>query len=246
MKAPLKIQHASKHGAIRLLYKKDTGTLTYLQRGGYQSAVDRNGISLDAYIHTIYGLLLQKPAKSVLMIGCGGGTLGRMLHHAGKRVTIIDIDKTSFKLAREHFGLPAVIDCHVGDGLAFMQKTRKRFDAVIIDAFIGEKIPKHMTGDAFCLAARRCLRPSGSLFMNVCLENKLDLTADRLAFRLKGHGWQVRLHDQRGTARNAIVAAGNVKGLRKPSLLLVPQAEAARLRTELRGAKFRPLKKDKA
>lgn len=245
MKAPLKIQHASKHGAIRLLYKKDTGTLTYLQKGGYQSAVDRNGISLDAYIHTIYGLLLQKPAKSVLMIGCGGGTLGRMLHTAGKRVTIVDIDKTSFKLARDHFGLPAAIACHVGDGLAFMQKTRKRFDAVIIDAFIGEKIPKHMTGDAFCRAARRCLRPSGGLFMNVCLEDKSDLTADQLAYRLKDHGWQVRLHDQRGTARNAVVAAGNVKGLRKPSLLITPQAEAARLRRELRGAKFRPLKKEK-
>jgi spermidine synthase len=243
MKAPTKIQHASKHGAIRLLYKKNSGTLTYVQKGGYQSAVDRNGVSLDAYIHTIYGLLLQKPAKSVLMIGCGGGTLGRMLHGAGKRLTIVDIDETSFKLAKSHFGLPAAIKCHVGDGLAFMQKTRQRFDAVIIDAFVGERIPKQFMGDTFCHAARRCLRAEGTLYINVCLEDKADLTADRLAHRFKDHGWMVRLHDQRGTARNAVIAAGNVKGLRKPHLLTAPLVEAGRIRRELRGAKFRPLKK---
>lgn len=242
MKVPTKMRHTSEHGPIRLLYKKDTGTLTYVQKGGYQSAVDRNGVSLDAYIHTIYGLLLQKPAKTVLMIGCGGGTLGRMLHAVGKKLTIVDIDKTSFKLAKSHFGLPAAIACHVGDGLAFMQKTRRRFDAVIIDAFIGEKMPKHMTGDALSRAARRCLNAAGSAFINVCLESKADLTADRLALGFKEHGWPVRLHDQRGTARNAVIAAGNVKGLRKPRLLVPPQAEAARIRRELKNAKFRRLK----
>jgi len=243
MKVPAKTRHASAHGAIRLLYKKDTGTLTYVQKGGFQSAVDRNGVSLDAYIHTIYGLLLQKPAKTVLMIGCGGGTLGRMLHAHGKRVTIVDIDKTSFKLARDHFGLPAAITCRAGDGLAFMQKTRTRYDAVIIDAFVGEKIPKQFTGDVFCNAVRRCLRPDGALYINVCLEDKADLTADKLAHRLKDHGFPVKLHDQRGTARNAVIAAGNVKGMRKPRLLLTPKSEAARIRRELKHAKFRPLKK---
>jgi hypothetical protein len=64
-----------------------------------------------------------------------------------------------------------------------------------------------------------------------------------LAHRLKDSGWPVKLHDQRGTARNAVIAAGNVKGLRKPRLLLTPQSEAARIRRELKHAKFRPLKK---
>lgn len=233
-----KTRYASKLGAIKLLYKK-SGALTYVQRGGNQTAVDRDGVSLDTYVHAIYGLARQKPAKTVLMIGCGGGTLGKMLSKDGSHVTIVDIDKASFKLARAHFGLPENIRCHLGDGLAFMQGTRRRFDAVIVDAFIGEKIPSHMTGDEFCKAARRCVKPSGSLFMNVCLEDKADLTADTLAERLTANGWPTKILDQRGTARNAIVLGGNVKGLRRPRLRHVPQTEVARIRRELGGMRFR-------
>ncbi len=238
LKSRGKTRYASKWGAIKLLYRK-SGTLTYVQRGGNQSAVDRNGVSLDTYVHAIYGLARQKPAKTVLMIGCGGGTLGKMMSKDDKHVTIVDIDKASFKLARAHFGLPKSIRCHVGDGLAFMQATRRRFDAVIVDAFIGEKIPAHMTGDDFCKAARRCLKPRGCLFMNVCLNDKADLTADNLAGRFTATGWTTKILDQRGTARNAIVAAGNVKGLRKPRLVHVPQTEVARIRRELGGMRFR-------
>ena len=241
MKTPHTSIHASTLGTIKLLHDKKTGTLTYLQHGGYQSAVDRYGISLDTYIHAIYGLILQTSAKNILMIGCGGGTLGRMLTVAGRKITIVDIDEASFKVATHHFGLPDGIACHVADGLVFMQKTRRHFDAVIIDAFIGEKVPPQFTGDDFCKAARRCLKPEGAMFINICLQNKADLTADKLAARLRKNGWKSQLLDQRGGARNGIVVAGEVKGLRSPELLLVPDAEAAKVRRELRGTRFRPV-----
>ena len=234
--------HTSKLGAVRLRTNKRDGTLTYVLKGGHQSAVDRNGRSLDTYIHAIYGLIVQRRAKTVLMIGCGGGTLGTMLSAAGLKVTIVDIDPTAFDLAKAHFGLPNNVVCRVGDGLAFMQKTRRRFDVLIGDAFIGEKTPKHLMGDAFCVAARRCLAPDGALFINVCLFKRSDLTADRFAGRLKEHGWTVRLLDQRGAARNAIILGGNVKGLRTPKLLLSPEIDAARVRRELRGSRFRRFK----
>ncbi len=240
---PDKSKYASALGTIRLRYKKDTGTLTYVQRGGNQSAVDRNGVSLDTYIHALYGLIAQQPAKTVLMIGCGGGTLGKMLSRDGSDVTIVDIDKASFKLAKRHFGLPPDITCHVGDGLAYMQRTRRRFDVLIIDAFIGEDIPPQFTGDTFCRAARRCLKRSGKLFMNVCINDKADLTAAALALRLKNNGWAARLLDQRGTARNAIVLGGNVKGIKKPRLRDQPQTEVSRIKRELNGMHFRRIRK---
>ena len=40
-----------------------------------ESEVRPNGVSLDAHIHALYGLALQRRGKNVLMIGCGGGTL---------------------------------------------------------------------------------------------------------------------------------------------------------------------------
>lgn len=236
--------HPSRFGTVKLRRNKRTGTLTYVLKGGHQSAVDRNGRSMDTYIHAIYGLIMQGRAKTVLMIGCGGGTLGTMLTAAGMKVTIVDIDPAAFVVAKAHFGLPEAVECHADDGLAFLEKTRRRFDVLISDAFIGEKTPKHLTGDDFCAAARRCLKPKGALFINVCLFRRNDLTADRLALRLKDHGWSVRLFDQRGSARNGVILAGNVKGLRAPHLLMPPEAERARVRRELKGSRFRPLRRD--
>src|SRR5437764_14960867 len=124
-------KHASKFGVIKLHFRKRTRTLTYEQKGGWQSRADVNGISLDAHIHALYGLVLQHAGKSILMIGCGGGTLGTMLSRAGKRVSIVEIDPVSIKLAKRYFGLPRNVTCHNGDGLAFMQKQLRCFHVLL-------------------------------------------------------------------------------------------------------------------
>src|SRR5204862_123035 len=97
---PPPLKHASKCGVIKLRFRKRSRTLTYEQKGGNQSTADCNGVSLDAHIHALYGLTLQRPGKSVLMIGCGGGTLGTMLARADRRVSIVEIDPISLTLAR--------------------------------------------------------------------------------------------------------------------------------------------------
>src|SRR2546423_4019080 len=99
-------KHASKFGVIKLQFRKRTRTLTYEQRGGWQSTADVNGISLHAHIHALYGLVLQHPGKSILMIGCGGGTLGTMLARAGERGSLFGIYPGSLRLAKRYFCLP--------------------------------------------------------------------------------------------------------------------------------------------
>lgn len=232
-------RHSSSLGVIKL-HKRKSGTLKYVQKGGNQSEADRNGVSLSAYIHALYGLAVQTPARDVLMIGCGGGTLATMLARNGKKVCAVDIDPASFKIARAHFKLPRSVECHVADGLAFMRTTRRRFDLLIIDAFLGEAVPEQFTGDEFCAGARRVVRNSGVLLFNVCLDGRRDRTADKIAARLARNGWPVRLVDQRGEPeRNAIVAAGDVRGLRAPRPLIVPDADAERVARETRTFQFR-------
>jgi predicted O-methyltransferase YrrM len=236
---PPPLKHDSKFGVIRLRYRKRNRTLTYEQRGGYQSTVDCNGVSLDAHIHALYGLTLQQSGKRVLMIGCGGGTLGTMLLQAGRHLSIVEIDKASFRLAKRYFGLSPDVVCHVADGLTFMKKVRRRYDTLIIDAFIGENIPPHLTGPAFFQAAARCLRKGGVVLVNVCLERKSDPTADRIAAGFRANGWVVRLLDSPGAERNAIVLAGNVQRLRRPGLLIPPQTGARQSEKELKAMRFR-------
>jgi hypothetical protein len=48
----------------------------YMEGGFIQSEIDPGSVSLASYIHAIYGLLYQADSQNILMIGCGGGTLG--------------------------------------------------------------------------------------------------------------------------------------------------------------------------
>ncbi len=231
------LRHPGKFGAITIRARKD-GTRGYHQKGGNQSTVDAHGVSLDIYIHALYGLALHR-GKKVLMIGCAGGTLATMLARKGRDVTLVDIDRAAFKLAKTYFQLPKEISCHVSDGLRFMQKVRGTFDVVIVDAFIGETIPDHFTGTAFYKAAKRCVKKGGLALVNVCLHDKKDRLADQIAVGFEERGWAVKLLDEPGGARNAIVAAGRVKGLRKPRISSPPEVGAKELTKGVNAMKFR-------
>jgi len=74
---------------------------------------------------------------------------------------------------------------------------------------------------------------------NVCLHRKSDPTADKIAAGFKERGLSVRLLDSPGAERNAIVLAGKVKNLRRPSLLLVPATRAKQTGKELIAMRFR-------
>ena len=70
--------------------------------------------------------------------------MGTMLAHAGRSVIVVDINPQSIALARQYFSLPEHITCYVEDGASFLRRNEAVFDAIIIDAFIEEKVPRHL------------------------------------------------------------------------------------------------------
>src|SRR6185312_1272412 len=132
----------SDYGDITIIINKLSGYSAYWQNKYCQSIADRNGVSLASYIHAIYSLIDQTDGRNVLVIGCGGGTLGTMLARTGRSVTIVDIDPLTFALARQHFYLPAEVACHVGDGRVFLENNSDKFDVIVVDVFLEDAIPQ--------------------------------------------------------------------------------------------------------
>jgi len=235
-------EYHSDLGNIEVLRAKDTGSFIYRQGGYFQTESDAGGVSVIAYIHAIFGLLSQLHAKDVLMIGCGGGSLGTMLNRAGARVTIVDIVPHAFQIARKYFGLPGDIVCYVGDGRDFLRADHHCYDAIILDAYSGNSIPEHLCDETFFgLAQTRLKKPTGCLIGNVHARHDLDTRPNSIAAKLSKIWTDVRLLDTRGTPnRNALVMAGNVGNLTEPLIMMQPSTGINDITFELERMAFRP------
>ncbi len=233
-------ERKSRFGAITIFKTKKTGSLVYAQGDSFQSEADANGVSLVAYIHAMFGLVRQADSKTVLMIGCGGGTLATMLSAVQCTPTVVDIDPHAFLLARRYFRFPADIDCRVADGCEFLLSEGGTYDAVVLDAYMAGSIPAHLTSSAFFSLVRPRLKPSGCVFVNVHVENDLDDASDRMADEMAKVWPDVRILDHEGsTHRNAIVMAGGVLDLHKPTLQMRPAIDADEIAVELEAMRFR-------
>jgi SAM-dependent methyltransferase len=234
---------ASEPATIRVLQERLSGSLVYMQGGCYQSEADCNGTSLASYVHAIYGLVLQKHARNVLMIGCGGGTLATMLESAGHNVTIVDINPASFLVARKYFKLPVTVACHVSDGKSFLRQPEAAicYVAIVVDAYEGHHFPAHLKSCKFFNLVRQRLSTSGSVFVNIHLFGDLDRHADRVADCMGDIWSDVRILDSDGVFdRNAIVMGGSVGHLGIPKVTIPPAIGAEALEREVLSMKFRP------
>ena len=228
---------------VAIEQNNSTGEVSYWQGLDHQSHADRDGISLAAYIHAIYGFLHQAKARNVLMIGGAGGTLATMLSKSRIAVTMVDINPAAFRLARDYFHLPGDVACHVADGVHFLRRNRGRYDAIVLDAFDQDEIPSVFWSKRFFALARSRLKRGGLFAVNITVEDDDDDTPDRFCKLMKTAWTRVRLLDTDGYIdRNAVAIAGPVRGLKPPRLIWKPNRRAKQIAKELKGLTFRKLR----
>lgn len=213
-------------GHITIIRSRDDGAFTYLQDDCFHSQATSDGTSTCAYVHVMYSILRQSQVRSVLMIGCAGGTLATMLHRLGIEVTVVDINPFSFTLAKKYFKLPDEVQCITDDGWSYLVGTSCRYDAIAIDAFDNDgSIPRIFTTDNFFRVTKRVLSARGIAVMNVMTADDLDMSADHIALNMEGAGMPANLFDwPRRYGRNTIVTGGEIGNLlvsahKKPSFV---------------------------
>ena len=237
----------TEYGVITIFRSRDTGSCIYSQGGSYQSEADSRGVSLASYVHAMHGFVVQSAAKTVVVIGCAGGTLATMLAYSGMTVSVVDVNRSSVDLARRYFALPADVIFHLGDGNAFLNKTDAAFDAIAVDAYVGNEIPGHLRSQAFLETARRRLTPHGVVLFNVHVAHDFDPGADAVGATMMLAGLPVRILDAPCILnRNTIVLGGAVAGLDEPRLMMPPAFSAGQIVKELDRMSFRPCRQSQA
>jgi hypothetical protein len=125
----------------------------------YVDLADPSHLEFD-YLRWIRIVLLTARARRVLHIGGGACALARALASAdpGGRQEVCEVDAAALALAREHLGLRRAPGLHVRqvDGRDFVAaQPDASWDAVVIDAFVGARVPRRLiTRQAFADVAR--------------------------------------------------------------------------------------------
>ncbi len=135
--------------------------------------------------------------EEVLCIGLGVGIVPMDFAREGARVDVVEINPAVVPLGVRFFDLqPDKLEITIDDGRHFLNRCEKKYDAVILDAFLGDSSPSHLlTRQAFA-SIRRVLRPGGVLSINAFgqLEDNKDFFAASLYKTLKAVFGSVHIH----------------------------------------------------
>lgn len=138
-------QTDSFYGELKVLDVR--GDRYLLIDGAPQTVIDkRTGIPLLKYVHYLNFLHLLNPeARTMLLIGLGGGSIPAHFRRHGLNMDLVEIDPRMKEVAERFFGFKAEPDCvHFEDGRYYIQRTDKRYDFVILDVYSGDAVPVHL------------------------------------------------------------------------------------------------------
>ena len=155
-----------------------------LRTGGvYQSATYLGARRMEPVFeyYRAFGRLfdLRPDARRLLAIGGGGFAFPKLVaaNHPGVRTDVVEIDPMVVSIARRWFYLDEATalaragsgDLQVicDDGRRFLEREPGPYDAVVLDAFVGERPVRSLATVEALRLVRRALAPGGLCLMNV-------------------------------------------------------------------------------
>jgi spermidine synthase len=137
----------------------------------YEPGTATTGSVWDALVAPL--LLLPASRRTrVLILGLGGGSAARIVRALAPsaRITGVEFDPEVVRAARRWFDLDRLgVEVIEGDARHFLERTRKRFNLIVEDVFVGNRRTVHkpdwLPSPGLTLATRR-LTPGGILVSN--------------------------------------------------------------------------------
>jgi len=113
---------------------------------------------------------VEKP-KRILIVGLGGGSIPNFLHKhwPDTHIDVVDIDPVVVEVAKKYFGFreDKTLRVHVADGRAFIEKCKKPYDIIFLDAYGADNIPYALATREFLQAVRKAVTAKGVVVSNV-------------------------------------------------------------------------------
>lgn len=126
-----------------------------------------------SYTRSMMAFLLFAPKpQDVLMIGLGGGSLAKFVHHRlpHARVQVVEVNPQVVGIARQYFHVPAdgpLFEVLTVDGAAHVDRTDVSADVLVVDGYDADSHAEELASRSFYAACRDRLKPGGMLVVNL-------------------------------------------------------------------------------
>lgn len=170
------------HKTVLLLMRRKDSTLSIIQKGRGANATRTmfynntvfSFINLSTiYTHCYWDYFLPLPSAfskpHILILGFGGGTISYQMYNMyGKNIDIdaVEIDKDIIHISKEFLIKEIKVNIINEDALVYLKTTKKRYDIIIADLYIGNKIPSKFLSTNFIKICKSHLKHKGIFATN--------------------------------------------------------------------------------
>lgn len=133
-------------------------------------------------------LMFEPQFDSVLLAGCGGGSIARWLHARAPQITgdAVELSPTIARLAREYFDFPPT-DSNwrllIDDVREHLVHGARAYDFILVDLEENQVTPDWVTDTGFLHGCRRRLTAHGVLTINLLAANDRALSESLMRIR---------------------------------------------------------------
>jgi spermidine synthase len=167
----------SEYNDIYVTKRRNQLTMTFQLKGwDYTESIanleDPDDLPLPySQVMTSASLLYPAEPKRILMIGLGGGSIstyyGRAMPEA--HIDTVELDQRVIDVAKEFFALRETprVRYIANDGRVFLNRTKDRYDLILLDAYRGGYVPFHLLTREFYTLVKSRLTPGGAVASNI-------------------------------------------------------------------------------
>jgi len=141
--------------------------------GDYMTSEHDEFFYHEAMIHPA-ATAIGSPKRALVIGGGDGGSAEELLKYPSiKRVVIAELDESVVHVARHYFGSihrgaldDPRVEIRIGDGVAYVQQSKERFDLVILDLTDPDTPAESLYTEPFFTAIRQRLTPQGAMVLH--------------------------------------------------------------------------------
>lgn len=152
------------------------GEISVTEQFGRRKILIANLTQSGPMVEKIWEPIIKKIAKDenkiskVLILGLGGGSLVKLLNKYFSKIKItgLEVDPLMIGLGKKYFNLENFSNLKIINESAevFINKTKLKFDLIVVDLYLGDKVPKNCESDIFLENLKKCLTNKGLIVFN--------------------------------------------------------------------------------